>query len=191
MPDTPRHKVAAALKISAALFIRAHNGGNRRPDARFSAITSFIDYRPPARSVRFRLLPFPRRPRQNQGRQGCCCLSPRPFGLQNLKVVERAAARCGNKQHDKQNTHAAAFSSSGGCSVSSGSGSASTPAHSLMLTLQTGQAVLTLPATHLSVQLQTGASVCPSSIRAVKSASSTWLRKWTVFSPSSARSMMM
>ena len=31
------------------------------------------------------------------------------FGLQNLKVVERAAARCGNKQHDKQNTHAAAF----------------------------------------------------------------------------------
>ena len=35
MPDTPRHKVAAALKISAALFIRANNGGNRRPDARF------------------------------------------------------------------------------------------------------------------------------------------------------------
>lgn len=68
---------------------------------------------------------------------------------------------------------------------------ASLPAHSLMLTLQTGQSVLTLPATHFSVQLQTGASVCPSSIRAVKSASSTWLRKWTVFSPSSARSMMM
>ena len=35
MPDTPRYKVAVALKISAALFIRAHNGGNRRPDARF------------------------------------------------------------------------------------------------------------------------------------------------------------
>ena len=35
MPDTPGHKVAAALKISAALFIRAKYGGNRRPDARF------------------------------------------------------------------------------------------------------------------------------------------------------------
>ena len=35
MPDTPRHKIAAAFKISAALFIRAQYGGNRRPDARF------------------------------------------------------------------------------------------------------------------------------------------------------------
>ena len=35
MPDTPRHKVAAALKISAALFSCAQYGGNRRPDARF------------------------------------------------------------------------------------------------------------------------------------------------------------
>ena len=49
MPDTPGHKVAAALKISAALFIRAKYGGNRRPDARFLCNYKFHGFNPPVK----------------------------------------------------------------------------------------------------------------------------------------------
>ena len=79
-----------------------------------------------------------------------------------------------------------------GCSGSgSGSLTFSLPAHSERLVLQTGQDVSTAPAAHFSLQVHTGAAGVSSSIRASRSRSSTWLRKWTVFSPSSARSMMM
>ena len=81
------------------------------------------------------------------------------------------------------------FSSSGS---GSGSGSGSAPAHSAIFTAHTSQEVFTAPAWHFSVQVQTaGASwASPSSIRARRSASSTWFRKWTVCAPSSSRSMM-
>ena len=65
------------------------------------------------------------------------------------------------------------FSSSGS---GSGSGSGSAPAHSAIFTAHTSQEVFTAPAWHFSVQVQTAGSsswVSPSSIKAIRSASST------------------
>ena len=64
------------------------------------------------------------------------------------------------------------------------------PLQAVKLFLQTGQAVLTAPAPHLAVQVQTSGSFFPSSNKACRSASSTWLRKCTAVSLSSlARSI--
>src|SRR5699024_12133139 len=83
----------------------------------------------------------------------------------------------------------AGFSPAGFCAGSSGSGvssgvsgSGSLPVQALILVAHTGQAVFTAPATHFSVQVQVaGCSwvVWPSSINAIRSASSTWFKKWT------------
>ena len=87
--------------------------------------------------------------------------------------------------HAEQNAiiQAAKVGSAAFCSV---------PTHSLRFFTQTGQAVLTAPAWHFSVQVQTiGVSAfSPSSVSAMRSASSTWFRKCTVSSPSSSRSIM-
>ncbi len=85
------------------------------------------------------------------------------------------------------------FGCSGSASVS-GSVSFSAPIQELRLLRHTGQLSLTAPASHFSLQVQVCgitvvSSVSPSSMSAIRSASSTMLRKCTVFSPSAARSI--
>ena len=98
------------------------------------------------------------------------------LGLFLLEDVERCtAAQRDDQQDDEDAAHAALFLrflGGGFCRLSGDFWLCSLPTHSVMLTAQTGQDVLTAPATHLVVQEQV-AGVSSSPVSAIRSASST------------------